>query len=237
MIRTTAFACLFFLISSAAHAATLLQTNGSSFRNSGIGVGNGQQAGAVGFSTDRRLENVEIYVPLSNSDPSAPHNVTAYLTDRIGPGTTAADVLDQRVFAIASGEDREFQAMSIAALDPGTYYLMLIDTAFNYVGWESISFNGLSIAASPGVAYVASLAYAQESGSFPPAFDPNGDTRDASIFPGAHSVRIVGTAIPEPASLTLAAVALAAVRRRRVLTAAANSVQVNRIAGMRTCGV
>jgi hypothetical protein len=192
---------LLLLAANAAHAATLLQTTGISFRNSGIGVGNGQQAGAVGFSTDRRLENVEFYVPLSNSDPSAAHNVTAYLTDRIGPGTTAANVLAQRLFPIANGEDRGLQVMSIPALDAGDYYLMLIDFGFNYVGWESISRNSLSIAASPGIQYTDSLGYAQESGPFPPAFEPNGDTRDASIFPGALSLRIEGTAIPEPSTL------------------------------------
>jgi hypothetical protein len=224
MIRICLTATLLALASAAASAATLLETAGPFYQRSGLGRGNGQQAGAIGFSTTFPLEDVSFHVPLSNASFSAVHSITAYLTNQIGPGTTAANLLAQNTFTINPGQEAEFNALSVADLEPGTYYLMLIDFDFNEVGWGFIWNNNLSVNAGPGMSLVSSLGYAQESGSFPPAFEPNGDTRGASIFGGAYRVRIEGTAIvPEPSSIVLICGTLAAVAAwcRRVAPAAA----------------
>ena len=187
-----------------AEAAVVLEATGFSFRSNGIGNGNGQQAGAIGFSTDRRLEDVVFTVPLTHVGFGTANTVNAYLTDSIGPGTTAGDnLLSQTSFPVGVGEAGEFEVLTFPALDPGTYYLMLIDFGTNSVGWDAVSTSTVILNSVDGVQLVSSLAYAQTSGPFPPAYAPLGDTRSASIFPGVLAFRIDATVIPEPSTIGL----------------------------------
>lgn len=130
--------------------------------------------------------------------------MNAYLTDSIGPGATAVDnLLAQNSFPIGLGQDGEYEVISYPRLEPGDYYLMLIDFGPNRVGWDSISLQNLTISAIDGVSLMSSLGYSQQSGSFPPAYTPNGDTRDASLFAGMFAFRLEATAVPEPGSCLL----------------------------------
>jgi len=200
------------LPSAHATAATILQTSGPPFISAGIGQGNGQQAGAIGFSTTNRLENVTFTVPLNYDTVGfPPHTIQSYLTNSIGPGTTTANLLAQNSVVITGGQHANFQVMSYPALNPGTYYLMLVDPDLNLVGWDSLYPPTTTTTAAPGVQLTASLAYAQASGSFPPAYPSNGDTREASIFPSVYKFDIEGNVIPEPATLVLLSCSLAAI--------------------------
>jgi hypothetical protein len=198
------------LPSTHATAATILQTSGPPFISAGIGQGNGQQAGAIGFSTANRLDNVTFTVPLNYDTVGfPPHTIHAYLTNSLGPSTTVANLLAQNSVVITGGQHANFQVMSYPTLDPGNYYLMLVDPDLNLVGWDSLYPPTTTTTAAPGVQLTHSYGYAQESGSFPPAYQDNGDTRDATIFPSIYQFDIEGTVVPEPATLMLLAPLLA----------------------------
>jgi len=192
------------LICSSASAGIILETSGTSINSLSIGTGNGQQAGAIGFSTDYRLEDVTFTVPLRKSSSIPPQaDVRAYLTTSIGPGTTTDDLVADNIVPITGGQMGEFLVLSQPELDPGTYYLMLVVIGQGSVGWDTVTRASHVITTAPGVEFLSSLAYAQASGSFPPAFQPLGDTRDGTIFPSVWTVRIEGTVIPEPATFVL----------------------------------
>lgn len=139
---------------------------------------------------------------------------TVYLTNMIGPGTTSANqIAETTVSGLGRQPNTATDLFSGLSLGPGTYYLI---TASNLggggLGWEG--FIGNTANMDTGVTINPDEFHEGAEATYPPAstFFTNGDT--------SFDFQVTGNAIPEPATLPLAGIALVLgslilVRRRR----------------------
>ena len=94
---------------------------------------NGQPDLTLAFQTTTNWQNVTITMPLEDrtlGGPSAGVEGTAYLTNSIGPGTTAANLVAP-AFSI-SGLTASFTNVTLftgLTLPPGTYYITIVPTS------------------------------------------------------------------------------------------------------------
>ena len=140
---------------------------------------------------------------------------TVWLTTKVGPGTTAVDVVASTELTgvpyAVLGPAVLTELFSGLTLGPDTYYLVLSsDGKSPGLGWVLVS-SPISIVA-PGV--TTTILVGMGGAPFPPAYD--------GLFPGtgdlAYSITGTSPAVPEPASLCLfgtGLVSLRAWRKRR----------------------
>jgi hypothetical protein len=137
------------------------------------------------------FSNVSIYATLSPSNRAA--TMEAFLTDRIGPGTTAAsDQIASTYFdtPATDGTPQEFLIFSGLNLPAGTYYLTIYPPFNNIIGWPYTS--SPNITTAPDASYNGGYTGANNA-SYPPASD-----NFASLN---FLFRVTGTqAVPEPRS-------------------------------------
>ena len=142
-IRTASIFFSVLTLAGVLPAADLLSESNSQsiFTPLGIGLGNGQQAAAIEFSTANSLTNVTIGVPLSVTDfygSGQDVPIVAYLTDALGPGTTQKNVLQSANLSVAPNTTvSEFYGYEHNAVNetlfsdlnlaPGTYDIVLAE--------------------------------------------------------------------------------------------------------------
>jgi hypothetical protein len=179
---------------------------------------NAAQFEAQGWTQTQTYANVDISVALFSWTPGATFDITAYLTNAIGP-SAAPPALDSTTF---SGETPDsnaetFLLFSGLTLGPGTYYLTLSssDSAGEEPGalWPTICGSGCPVALDSGVVLlsqsysvnqsfgVQDLAYAPGS-TFPP---PSGPALNLTVVDDG----LQDPSIPEPATFTEAVIAMA----------------------------
>jgi hypothetical protein len=150
--------------------------------------------------------NVSISAVLSNQFGGNPNStLSAYLTDRIGPGTTAADVIASTSISPTTFDETDtlFTGLSLGA---GSYYLVLAAPG-KFAGWWGT--NSPTITTDTGVTdtgyYYTNL---QGNGSpddaFPPASTFSPDTTDFLLYSATGTA---SSATPEPSSFILAGLA------------------------------
>lgn len=224
------FIVLMFL-SVTAQAAVIAEVSGTGYGGAGIGEGNGQQAAAMGFSTSIGATNVSISSPITVTYEDA--TIDAYLTNQLGSGTTAANVLDHTQIIVpvntttqqAYSYDDQFTDVTFFSgltLAPGNYYLTLVTynqinttgVAYAYSGFDTIT----SIANVSTV--LGTYGAAQQNGNFAPAYGFS-DNSQASLFAGYNVFTVTGTLTPEPGSAALSVtLVISALTLRRRCSAA-----------------
>jgi len=190
------------------YGATIVSVTGSVTGGPGLGTAPRQQIGAVAFSAPVPLVNADIEVTLN---VLSAETITAWLTNQIGPGTTAANVIASDTFSPGTLGDSQYAALPPISAAAGTYYLVLAAVgASNEVGWDSTDTPVIT-----GIGTYISSQSASETAPFP--FGPAGDfTPEAQTL--LFQVSSSTTAVPEPAPdgmFAAALIALAAARRRR----------------------
>lgn len=225
----TAFAVFSVLaLTGGLRASDLLSESNSQsiFLPLGIGLGNGQQAAAIEFSTSNPLSNVTIGVPLDVTDFYASGQnvaISAYLTNSFGPATTAGNVLDSVQLGVAPNNSASdyysynYNAVnqtlfSNLSLAPGTYDIVLAELDGAPDAGIPLDFAGGTLMNAPGVKFLGSFTTAQQSGTFVPGYSGWGDTSQASIFAGPLEFNITGNDLvsgaPEPAFQALSGLLL-----------------------------
>ena len=172
-----------------------------------------QSAAGESFALATGFTNLSIIVNLGVFEPD-PVPLTAWLTNKIGTGTTAANVLATTTGTpVVSGNYTAFSGLS---LSPGTYFLVLAAThQFNDVGWSWSS--SPTVTTAPGVTF---------RGQF---FNP-GNTNDSwNVLPPSYTdfvalstnnpflIQITGTAVPEPGTVVFMGMGIALLMGRRTL--------------------
>lgn len=189
-MRKTALLVILLLIAVAAPAATVYDVTGPS----PFGFAN-QTVLVEAWSQTSLYNNVTITAPLednSSGGPIAGVEGTVYLTNKIGPGTTAANLVAPPVNI--SGLTNTFTVRTLftgLTLGAGTYYLTFKSTNSNPL---SMSVEGSS---TPVVTVGAGVSEAGADGQiasdpFPPA------TAVTLTTPGNLFVNVSGTLIANP---------------------------------------
>ena len=200
-------------VSMPARASTLLSVSGPIFSNSGIGLAPLQQAAAVSFTTANALNGVDL---TALGGGSVPLTVDAYLTNSLGPGTTAANVVASNTFVSALGDHQPETAFANLDLGPGTYYMLLVALGeSNLTGWD-LTYSP-TVTAVPGLSYGTSYVSPDiaDAGGFPPAsadFFTSAQTGGATLLFSISPT----AAVPEPASAVLLASGLLLCLRKRM---------------------
>ena len=168
---------------------------------------------AASWTETGSYSNVDITVKLLVDTAFPLGEVTAYLTNEIGPGTTTADeIVPSFTFPAVAGPfpfQPTFTVFQGLTLSPGTYYLTLFSDAptFNTpVAW-SVASHSTSIETGPGVTRNSDLSsFGKSQNAFSPAsaysplpFDSE-DPLEFSVTGTPNS-----TTVPEPSSLSLIA--------------------------------
>jgi len=198
------------LTSVAAWADTIVLVNGDS------------SAGKTLFSTDSVAASwtsttsyfdvnitVELLVNPGTGFPT--RTVTAYLTNQIGPGTSAADEVESTVTLPEVTSDFPFQpTVSLfqdITLAPGTYYLTLASNApdnNSSIAWGVIT-DGLAIQTGTGVTRNGDLQnYGNAQNAFAPAsvFSASPFDNESPLVYAVTGTPLLST-VPEPSSPSL----------------------------------
>jgi hypothetical protein len=149
--------------------------------------------------------NVSISAVLSNQfDGNANSTLTAYLTDQIGPGTTAANVIASTSVTPTNFEETDTLFTGLS-LGPGSYYLVLAAPG-DFAGWWGA--NSPTITTEPGVTdtgdYHADHPNGGPNDAFPPASVFLADGADNFLYTVTGDA---SSAAPEPSTLILAGLA------------------------------
>lgn len=206
----SAFAALLVLTAGAA-ADPIIDVMGNPTNASTVSA---TQYNAVNFSLTSDFNDVDIDASLVTSLTSL-QSGTAYLTDQVGAGTTAANVIAQTSFDFvnvvnASTELGWVDLFSGIDLSAGSYWLI--------VG-APISGSG-AISLSPAATYTVDSDASVDGMFFSAGTNVDGAFTPASTFVGSglgnRFFRVSGTKVPAPAGAAVLGLAgLAASRRRR----------------------
>lgn len=220
----------FLLTASLAGAATIISAVNNTVPNSmelnlpGSAV---TAAGVITWTQTSTFFNVSVSAYLFSNNPTGgpPEQFTAYLTNSIGPATTAANNLASPITGIGSTSAAPAPGpatllFSGLTLVPGTYYLTIqsLDTSVGGFFWESQA--GLSPTFGSGVTGGQFFLAKSDgsTGSLNPTFAP-ASTLPLTNIGGSVFYTVTGdTTAPEPGSMVLLGlglVALGAIRRRR----------------------
>jgi hypothetical protein len=206
-----------------AQAATIVSVSGpNDISTNFTSLGNNLM---VGFSTTTAYTNVAVSVSLNAFFGGGDWNLAAYLTDQVGPGTTAVNEIASSSSVISIPGSPLFDPYTITpytvfsglTLPAGSYYLILSGTfetaTVNWVGYPTA---GLSVFTEPGAAVTRSFTQAGAPDPYLPASD-FGDFQGAGLW-----FTVTGdAAIPEPSTVAMClggvlALAGTQLRRRRI---------------------
>jgi hypothetical protein len=186
-------------------AATIVSVTGPEDRFPVVG---GTNAHAVGWSQSAMYSNIEITAELATFRSGG--NGTAFLTTRIGPGTTVADQIASANFAFPPKDSPPTLLFRGLELSAGTYYLTIRGTTDAHT-WAATD---LPVTSNDMGAATLGDSSSNNASSYPPATAFN-----VSDFTKKYAV--TGLAVPEPSSAiaTLFAIVLLTNRRSRRLHA------------------
>ena len=220
-IRTAGLLLVLFTASATLPAATIYSVSGIN----PFGGYFGQSTMDFGWSQSSTFTGVTIALPLADltmGGPISGTEGTVYLTNQIGPGTTAAN--NVAVPTSVSGLSALFSPTTLftgLTLGPGNYYLVLVPTVAtatsNSMTSEGTSTPPLATTLAPGVADLG-LGVSFSVAAFPPASPLSGPPP----VPTNSFITVTGTAAtPEPSTLVLAFTAIAGllIRRHRLASA------------------
>jgi len=115
-------------------AGTIVSVTGPEAAAAGLGESPLQQIEAAEFTTTTAITGGTALVTLDSSNS---FSVTAWLTNAVGPATTAGNVIASNVFSSQNGNQQQYTALSGFNVGPGTYYLVLEAVSQNnLVGWD-----------------------------------------------------------------------------------------------------
>lgn len=211
-LRAAGLALCAGLLSTTAIADDLIVPMGATNNRSNITA---SQYNAVSFTFNADFTDVAIEASLTSSDGSAGGGGTAYLTNQLGAGTTAANIIAQTDFTFATvGTFTDISFVSLfsgLSLDAGTYFVMF-GAPFN----PSTAGGGITLGTAvtyttdPDVT-VGDMLFAS-SANIDAGFAPASTFSTSGL--GNRVFRVTG--VPAPGSLALLGVAgLATTRRRR----------------------
>lgn len=172
----------------------------------------------VSWTQTAAYTNVSVTAELASMNAQGGGTGTVYLTNMIGPGTTAANEIAVATLSGVPGTATEVLVFSGLNLGPGTYYAVLFNTP-GTVGVLGEGNQTLDSLATPGNTTNLDLTYGSGDNSYPPAdvfFSVSSD-----IFDGIYTVSGTPAAAvsPEPSSLILLGTGLlgfAGITRRRL---------------------
>ena len=154
----------------------------------GYAINEGGQTLGVSWTQSDSFSNVSIFATLT----AGPTAGTAYLTNQIGAGTTAANEIASTSFTFPSSAT-EIQLFSGLTLTSGTYYLTIVaNTSGGGAGWVSSS-GPSDVTTAPGVT-INSDYVTQSPASYPPA---------STFFEQDFELLYRVTGVPEPSSIAL----------------------------------
>ena len=179
------------------------------------------QIAEVSWSQATAMSNVSIQAALFGAfGPNDVEHVQAYLTNAIGPGTTAANVFAFNSVVVNNEPWGQFPPVwttlfSGLNLSAGTYYLVLGSTDFTawYFAVDTSSTGGqpITITTAPGVTYNGTLAVWNTAccGTIDSAFLPASSgwrsDGDQNVF------QVTGDTVPEPGTFALLLTGLLAI--------------------------
>ena len=149
------------------HAATIVSVAGPII--SGFPVFTNQTVG-VSWAQPRTYGDVRIFARLLGGPPN--DGGTAYLTTRIGPGTTAAHAITQSSFQFPNTgtDDRDVLLFSGLTLTGGTYYVTLVNAApADQGGWWATAEPVVTVDAGVTVGTPHSIGAFTPRAAYPPA--------------------------------------------------------------------
>src|SRR4051812_19764553 len=216
-LRHFSVACLLALgTAGLTHGTTLVSITGSIDSASGLGMTNfnsAQSAAGESFSLATGFTNLSFIVNLGVVEEE-PVPLTAWLTNKIGTGTTAANVLATTTGTpLVSGNYTAFSGLS---LSPGTYFLVLSATQqFNNVGWSWSS--SPTIATAPGVTFRGQFSNPGNTNDSWNVLAPS--YKDFGVLSTDNSflLQITGTAVPEPGTVVFMGIGIALLLARQTL--------------------
>jgi hypothetical protein len=171
--------------------------------------GNLQQIIAEGWTDSVTETNVSISVTVGNTQFVGDTGIiTAYLTDQIGPGTTAAtDQIDSYTFQTPYSSPEAEVIFSGLTLAPGSYYLVMTGDGTGNAGWAgAYTYPENSVIEAPTITAdykgVVNVFHGTADDYAPASifFDDTGDIGDDAEILTVTSVANT----PEPSSLVLA---------------------------------
>ena len=178
---------------------------------------NEQEALSVSWTQTKSYTSVSIYAPLGQGAANDANPVYAYLTDRVGLGTTEANEIAKSVVYFSPATDPTVQLFSNLSLGPGTYYVTLWSPVMAGGGWAfatdpSVTLDeGVMVGASQYAYQYVGLDKLPFGFPSPPSglYIPAGISIDT--YPNEHLVFSVKgtatTAVPEPTSISRAGIA------------------------------
>ncbi len=175
------------LAASHLHAVTIISVTGPPDGAYGFGTNASQAVGASWTQSDP-FANVSINAVLEAIFENT--TGTAYLTNQIGAGTTAANEIASApfVFPVSRADTNLFSGLTLPA---GTYYLVL-STASNGF-WDFT--NTQTVTTAPGVSFNSDYV-STSTNAYPPANNFN-STNAGFLF------SVTGTSVPEPPIMSI----------------------------------
>lgn len=179
---------------------------------------NEQEALSVSWTQTSSYSSVSIFAPLGQGGANDANPVYAYLTDRVGIGTTQANEIAKSLVYFTPATDPTVQIFSGLTLGPGTYYLTLWSPIMAGGGWafstnpSTILDAGATVGANQYAYRYVGLDKLPYGFPYPPSglYIPAGIS--VGLYPNEHLVfSVTGTAesvVPEPGSISLAVISV-----------------------------
>jgi MYXO-CTERM domain-containing protein len=185
----------------ALHATTMYSVAGPGTDQAGLGT------------SDHNIEGQEWTQALSYSNVSVTADVgtfssagtiEAYLTNQVGPGTTAANVIAFTTVPVSSSTAQDITIFSNLSLSAGTYYLILTAPTNDFDFWEGSFSGSATTTTGPGVTAgsIRYIATTFNGGGANAAFPPSStfqDDNDPFLLMSVDGT----TTTPEPTSAAL----------------------------------
>lgn len=187
----------------------------------GFGV-NEQYALSVSWTQTKSYTDVSVYAPLGKGGANDSNPAYAYLTNRVGLGTTAANEIAKSVVYFSPAADPTIQLFNGLTLGPGSYYVTLWSPVMAGGGWSIATDPNISL--DEGVtlgpnqyAYryvgIDKNPFVFSGWPYPPSGLYIPETISVDSYPNDHLVfSVTGTEVitvaPEPHSISLTAISL-----------------------------